>query len=82
MAELTVGELARLFWNSGLPIFMFGLWTYAGYKGWWVWGRERDAALALALKNEVAANEYKSMTFRLLGHGERSQELLAEAVKK
>lgn len=82
MAELTIGEIGRLLWAYGLPVFMFAFWAYALQQGWWVHRRELQAAEGRCAKVEAERDEMKQMLFKLVGIGERLSQSVEAAVKR
>lgn len=75
MGELTVKELFGYFWNFGLPITMFSIWSYAGYKGWWVWRRELDTSVS-------TCGEWKTIAMRSLGYAETTAAVAQKVLDK
>lgn len=71
MEELTLGKILSFFWNSGLPLVMFGVWFYTGFSGKWIWRRELDAS-AENWKRELDTTsgnclEWKNIALRAMG---------------
>ncbi len=82
MTEITVGEIGRLLWSYGLPLFLLGVIIYALNQRMYVHHKELDACEARYAKLEAKNNELNDIVFKLVGIGERLTHTVEVAVKK